>query len=302
VEIQIPQTKATKPNLKHTEEGISMFSPVKMFGGGAIVLVAAILGLGSCTTIDTGQVGVQSQFGQISKAEIPAGVTTKLPMITSIDSYNVRETTLDLNDLTPKAKDNLSLRELDVSVMYEVNSAKVADTVIEFAGQSPYNETLGVYMPGQGIVTRLSREAVYTAVADMESLTIHQRREALSAAIKNALQVSLDRNAPDTFRVTNVAIRAVTTDESIEASIREAVQTQKQLETKVAQEKVAEANARIAITTAKGEAEANRILAQSLTPELLRKQANDAMYALARSGNSSTIVLPSGATPLVQVK
>ena len=279
-----------------------MFSPIKMIGGGVLVLVAAILSLGSCTTIDTGQVGVSSQFGQISKAEIPAGVTTKLPMITSIDSYNVRETTVDLNNLTPKAKDNLSLKELDVSVMYEVNSAKVADTVIEFAGQSPYNEELGVYMPGQGIVARQSREAVYTAVADMESLTIHQKREALAAAIKTHLQNSLNRTAPNTFTVTNITIRAVTTDESIEASIREAVQTQKQLETKAQQEKVAEANARIAITQAKGEAEANRIVAQSLTPELLRKQANDAMYALSKSGNSSTIVLPSGATPLVQVK
>lgn len=279
-----------------------MFSPFKMIGGGAIVLVAAVLGLGSCTTIDTGQVGVQSQFGQISKAEIPAGFTTKLPMVTSIDHYNVRETTVDLNDLTPKAKDNLSLKELDVSIMYEVNSGKVADTVIEFAGQSPYNEDLGVYMPGQGIVTRQSREAVYTAVASMESLTIHQKREALSAAIKNQLQASLDRTAPNTFKVTNITIRAVTTDESIEASIREAVQTQKQLETKAAQEKVAEANARIAITKAKGEAEANRIVAQSLTPELLRKQQTDAMFALAGNGHSSTIVLPQGATPLVQVK
>lgn len=279
-----------------------MFSPVKLIGGGAIVLVAAILGLGSCTTIDTGQVGVQSQFGQISKAEIPAGFTTKMPMITSIDNYNVRESTLDLNDLTPKAKDNLSLQELDVSVMYEVNSAKVADTVIEFAGQSPYNENLGTYMPGQGIVVRHSREAVYTAVASMESLTIHQKREALAAAIKNSLQVSLDKTAPDTFKVTNITIRAVTTDGSIEESIKEAVRAQKELETKAAKEKVAEADARIAVTKAKGEAEANRVLSASLTPELLRKQQTDAMFALAGNGHSSTIVLPQGATPLVQVK
>lgn len=274
----------------------------KLIAGGTVLFVAAMLGMGSCTIIDTGNVGVRTTLGQVDLTEVPAGTAFKAPMVTGISHYNVREATLDLNDMTPKAKDNLSLSDLDLSILYEVNPNKVADIVTEFSGQSPYDDEVGVYMPGQGIVTRLAREAVYGAVSNMESLTIHQRRDLLSANVRDSLQKRLDAVSPGTFRVTNVAIRAVTTDKSIEASIRAAVVAQKELERMGVQEKVAEAQARVAVTTAKGEAESNRVLSASLTNELLRKQQNDAMLEFARRGGTNTVILPSNATPLVSVK
>lgn len=275
---------------------------VRLIAGGVGLFIAALVGMGSCTIIDTGNVGVRTTMGQVDLAEVPAGTAFKAPMVTGIGHYNVREATLDINNLTPKAKDNLSLSDLDISVLYEVNPTRVADIVTEFSGQSPWDGEAGVYMPGQGIVTRLAREAIYGSVSSMESLTIHQRRDLLATTVKESLQRRLDAVAPGTFKVTNVAIRAVTTDPSIEESIRAAVIAQKELERMGVQEKVAEAQARVAVTTARGEAEANRVLAQSLTPELLRKQQNDAMLAFAHKGGSNTVILPSNATPLVNVK
>lgn len=274
---------------------------IGLIGVGVLAVATAFLGLGSCTVIDTGNVGVRTTFGQISSSEVLPGTTIKPPMFTSIDHYNVRETTIDLNNLTPKAKDNLSLDDLDISILYEVNSAKVADTAIRFSGQSPWNDDLNSYQPGQGIVVRQARGAVYSAVSNMDSLTIHQRREALANAVRADLQKQLDLVAPGTFKINNVVVRSVTTDPSIEQSIRNAVIAQKQLEQRAVQERIAQADARIAVTRAEGEAKANNVVSQSLTDSVLRQKQIEALSAFARNGNS-TVVLPSGATPLVQVK
>lgn len=273
----------------------------KIIAGGIGVLFATMLAMGSCTTIDTGNVGVKESFGQIDLQEVPAGFTFKAPMITSIDNYNVRETALDLQNLTPKARDNLSLKDMDVSVFYEVEASRVADIVTDFKGQTPWDDDNGVYLPGRGLVDRFAREAIYDTVSRMESLTIHQKREYVVAEVKNSLQKNLNKIAPGTFRITNVVIRAITTDPSIEESIQKAVQAQKELEQVGVQKEIAEKRAEIAVAQAKGEAEANRVVNSSLTPELLKLKQIDAMNNLARSGNAKTVVMPSGAVPLINV-
>jgi regulator of protease activity HflC (stomatin/prohibitin superfamily) len=273
---------------------------IKLIGGGVGILFAAILALGSCEVIDTGNVGVKTTAGQVDLQEVMPGFTFKAPMITGITEYNVKEASLDLGDLTPKARDNLSLKDLDVSIFYEVEPSKVADIVAGYQGQTLYSEESGAWYPGQGIVVRFAREAIYDAVSKMDSLTIHQRREALVQEIRINLQRKLDKFTPNTFRVTNLVVRAITTDPSIENSIQLAVQAQKDLERKGSELKAAEADAQIALTRAEGEAAANRALNASLTPELLRKMQIDSMEKFARNGNA-TVVLPSGATPLINV-
>ena len=58
----------------------------------------------------------------------------------------------------------------------------------------------------------------------------------------------------------------------------------------------AEAKAQATVEMARGQAEANRILAESLTEPLLR---NAWIEAIKESGNA--IVVPDGSTPFVQV-
>lgn len=260
---------------------------------GVVAFLALCLLMGSCTVIDTGNVGVVTTMGQISKEERQAGITLKLPLVTSIDEYNVREAALDLKNLTPKAKDNLSLKDLDVSIFYEVEPTKAADLVVEYQGQSIYDDENGVYMPGQGIIYRLSREAIYDTVSTLDSLTIHQKRVQLVSEINRRLVKKLDTTAPGTFRVTNIVIRAITTDPSIESSIRAAVQAQKQLEQMEVQTHIAEKEAQIKITEARGIAEANRIINSTLTREYLQHESNEAMMEFAKGNKTSTVVIPS---------
>jgi len=264
------------------------------------IVVLTVL-LGCFSIVSTGNVGVKKTMGQTSIEESTAGLVPKLPFFTSVDEFNVREAVIDFQDLKPKAGDNLSLQDLDVSVFYEVNPSRAADLHIEFLGQTQYDENEGVYLPGYGIVFRQAREAIYDTVSTIDSLTIHQKRDQLTNAIKIRLQRSLDALSPGSFTVTQVALRAVTTDKSIEESIQLAVKAQKDLERTEIQLEIAEKEAEIAVTKATGEAEANRAVSASITPALLRQQYNEALMKFAETG-ANTVVMDGDANGLVNIK
>src|SRR5688572_15381685 len=101
-----------------------------------LVAAAAAMTLlaSACGFIETGHVGVETYLGKVSPVEIQPGFYTAV--IASVAEYNTKETALDFNDLKPKAKDNLSLKDLDVSVFYSVNPGRVSYLVTKYQGQS----------------------------------------------------------------------------------------------------------------------------------------------------------------------
>ena len=84
------------------------------------------------------------------------------------------------------------------------------------------------------------------------------------------------------------------TDPSIEESIRAAVANQKKLEAMAVQTEIANKEADIRVTEARGIAEANRIISGSLTREYLQHEENQALLRFAEKGNTYTVIVPSG--------
>jgi S-adenosylmethionine:tRNA-ribosyltransferase-isomerase (queuine synthetase) len=156
-------------------------------------------------------------------------------------------------------------------------------------------------LPAYNLVFRVARNAAYEEVAKVDSLVMHTRRDELANAMHRNMQEELDSTDPGVFKVTRVVIRAVSTDPSIEESIRTAVSNQKKLEAMEVQTRIAEKEAQIKVTEARGIADSNRIISGSLTREYLQHEANQALLKFAESGNSSTVVVPAGmaVTPLL---
>jgi regulator of protease activity HflC (stomatin/prohibitin superfamily) len=271
-------------------------------GGAAIVIVVVLIVLlfGCLGTIGTGNVGLRTTFGVISEEEVTPGVYIKWPMISKVEEFTTKETPIDLTDLTPKAKDNLSLRDMDVTIYYAAKAAAISILQTKYAAQSPRSGE-GYFLPAYDLVSRVARNTVYEEVARVDSLVMHTRRELLSNAVRENMQRQLDISDPSVFRVTRVVVRSVLTDPSIEESIRAAVSNQKKLEAMQVQTEIAKKEADIKVTEAKGIAESNRIISGSLTREYLQHEANQALLAFAEKGNTNTVVIPSGmsVTPLI---
>lgn len=270
---------------------------------GLVVLVGALALLTSCGTVESGNVGVRTTLGKVNPDEVEPGVYLGLPGISRVQEFSAKEIGLDLNDLTPKARDNLTLRDLDVTVYYRVAGSSIADLYVKYAGQHTRDEGSRVNLPAYALLRRLARNAIYEQASRIDSLVMHTRRDELAAAVSKALQVELDANDKGVFAVTRVVIRSLTTDPAIEKAIQESVAAQKQLETTKQRIAIAEAEAQVEVKKAEGIAKANLIINQSLTREYLQHESNLALHKFAEKGGTTTVVIPANmqTAPLINI-
>jgi len=261
--------------------------------------LAALLGILAVTLlffavvlIESGNVGVKKTLGKVQAEEITPGLSLRIPGITTITEFVGKEIAIDLTDLTPKAADNLSLRDMDVSVFYRAESDQISDLYVKYANAHQYDQESDSYFPAYRLLFREARRAAYETVAQIDSLTMHKKREQIADSIKIRLQETLDANDPGVFQVTRIVIRSVLTDPSIEASIREAVANQKRLEAKQVMVEIERKNAEIEAIRAQGIANANEIINETLTNEYLQHELNLTLQKFAETG-ANTIVVPA---------
>ena len=255
------------------------------------VLVAAFLYF-TVVLIESGNVGVRKTLGKVNPEEVSPGLNFRVPVVTRITEFVGKEIAIDLTDLTPKAADNLSLRDMDVTVFYKAASEQIADLYVKYANAHQYDKESDSYFPAYRLVYREARRAAYETVAEIDSLTMHKKREQIADSIEARLQETLDSNDPGVFEVTRVVIRSVLTDPSIEESIREAVANQKRLEAKQVMVEIERKNAEIEAIRAQGIADANNIINQTLTTEYLQHELNLTLQKFAETG-ANTIVVPA---------
>lgn len=263
---------------------------------GAIGLLFPAVAIGviafmSAYTVETGNVAVERTLGRVDHEERLQGLNFKMPFLTSRQEFSAKEIVIDINDLTPKAADNLSLKDLDVSIYYRVPQDRISELFVKYA-QSAARGSDGIYMPAYGLVVREARSAIYEKVSEIDSLQLHKQREALQSNVLQELQGRLEHSDPGDIIITRVVVRALNTDPSIEAAIRDAVEAEKRLEAKQVQVEIAKKDAEIEVERAKGIAEANAIINQSLTAAYLQHEINTALLRFA-DNESSVVVIPA---------
>ncbi|TLU59474.1 hypothetical protein FE810_16865 [Thalassotalea litorea] len=253
-------------------------------------VIILVIVFSSWFIIDTGHVAVKKTLGTVELEEVSPGLNWKLPIFTKAYEFSAKEIAIDFNDLRPKARDNLRLQDLDVSIFYKVQADKIAETMVKYAAS--YSEGEDALLPAYTIVYREGRDVIYEEVTKIDSLDLHRNRDELRAGISNELQQKLDDKDPGVFTITRVAIRALNTDPTIEAAIQKAVQAQKTLEAKKVEVEIAGKDAEIEIARARGIAEANAIINSSLTPEYLQHELNEALKRFAEN-EGQVVVIPA---------
>ena len=265
-----------------------------------IFVIAIALLLCACSQIDTGNVGVERTLGKVQSEELPPGLY--FTMFKTVDEFTTKEVTVQLADMKPKSQDNLTMSDVDLDVIFKVSPAAMADLFIKYQGDVTRVTKSKDDIVGFNRVLREAREAVYRAIATFPATTMHLKRDEIAEKVRATLQGELDKTDPKAFTITNVNVRSLVTDTALEQSIRARAQVDQQIEAKRKEIELAKAEADRQIAQAEGEAKSNKILAESVTPTLIRLKEIEAMQAFAKDGNS-TIVLPAGgATPLIQLK
>ncbi|CAK0781656.1 Band 7 domain-containing protein [Gammaproteobacteria bacterium] len=269
-------------------------------GALGFLLALGLSNLAGIGSIETGHVGVQKRFGVVSMAAITPGLY--MAPLASVKEFSAKEIAVDINGMTPKASDNLFIRELDLTVYYRVSADWIPAIETKYAGQSVSMQG-AVWAPAYTLVATLARNAAYQEVSKLPSLVVHQQREQIANHIQTLLQHELDANDPHAFAITRVVIRTVITDPAIEASIQQAVANQKRLEAMELQVKIAEQEAQVRLREAQGIARSNEAINNTLTPAYLQHEANQALMEFAKKGGTATVVIPSSmnAAPLINI-
>lgn len=258
-----------------------------------------ISSLSGCEQIDTGNVGIESMWGQVKETTLPPGVYATV--LKSVIEVTAKEVPVELNDLKPKTADNVTMSDVDITVYYKIDPSAAAKLFVKYAGDMSYYAQVG-YALGSGLIKRMSREATYKAIAKLQSSDAHTKRTEIAAEIMSTLQAEVDRDAGKNMLViTNVIVRNLVTDPGLEVSIKEAAKVEFEVRQKKQQLLLAEAEAKRLLVEAEGQAKANKVIAESLSSSLVELRRIEMMHNFAGKG-THTVILPNNATPLIQIK
>ena len=260
--------------------------------------------LTACTTVDTGNVGIEKSFGRVADQALEPG--NYLTIADTVYEVTTKEVNFQVNDLRPKSQDNLTLQDLDVDIYFKTAPGAVRNLFVKYQGDIVQHDEIieggqDVNVVGYNRVLRASREAVYNAISRFPATTMHTRRPEISEEIRRLLQKELDESDKGAFVVTSINVRNLLTDQAIEDAIRRQVQTDQEIARAQKEVELANAQAEVARAKAQGEADANTILARSLTPELMQIRMaeieRDTIVNSAKAGN--TVI--SGVQPMMTV-
>jgi len=248
---------------------------------GAVALVGCVI-LNPFAIINAGERGVVMQFGKVQDTVLDEGIHFKLPLVTQIQPFNVRVQKTGIES-TAGTKD-LQILNMAIALNWHIDPNQV-NKVYQRVG----DESQIVKQIIEPAITEVLKAATPKRTAE----EILKQRSELKAEIDAQLRNRLSNYyiVVDDASLTNIAFSAEFS-KSIEAK-QIAEQQAKEAEyvaLRAKQEAEAEVN------KARGQAEAQRLLRQTLTSELLQKQAIDKW-----NGQFPTVMGSSGALPLINI-
>jgi regulator of protease activity HflC (stomatin/prohibitin superfamily) len=271
-------------------------------------LLLLLVLLSGCTQIDTGNVGIERTLGKVNESALPAGIY--MTMFKTVDEFTTKEVSFQLNDMTPKSKDNLTMQDVDIDIYFKAMPQSIPALYIKYQGDViEYGDLVKGgghdYVMGFNRVSREAREAIYKTISLFDATTMHTKRAEVAESIREILQQQLDANDKASFVITAVNVRNLLTDKAIENAIRQKAETDQAIDKKRKEIELSKAEAERMIVEAQGIARSNQIISESMTPMLkeirLAELLRDTAFSV--SGKPGNVIMLNGnATPLINIK
>jgi regulator of protease activity HflC (stomatin/prohibitin superfamily) len=207
------------------------------------ILGAAILMTG-CTRIETGEVGVRVGFDkQVKPGELLPGSFNQV-LIGDVLTFPVKDVNVVLENMTPVAKDNSTMKDLDAVVVYNINPQNVAE-LYSTKNKSFHAEAKGDTYVMYNYVVQNARNAIYKAARKYEALDMADNRTEMENFIKEEITRNLAEEKLDgSIMINQVMIRNVLPSDTVVESANALVRAKNELKQKEVEVKTAEAESR----------------------------------------------------------
>jgi regulator of protease activity HflC (stomatin/prohibitin superfamily) len=207
------------------------------------VLAAAVLATG-CTRIETGEVGVRVGFDkQVQSGELLPGSFNQV-LIGDVLTFPVKDVNVTLDNMTPVAKDNSTMKDLDAVVVYNINPQQVSE-LYATKNKAFHADFKGDTYVMYNYIVQNARNAIYKAARKYEALDMADNRGEMEKFIQDEIVRNLAEEKLDgTIMISQVLIRNVVPADSVVESANALVRSKNELKQKEVEVKTAEAEAR----------------------------------------------------------
>ena len=248
------------------------------------ILFLAILALAtSCAIIRPGEVGVKQRLGKLSETVLEEGSHMYNPLITKVIRTKIQTENLEIA-LNLPSKEGLNVNS-EISILYSIEKSKVPHLI----------ETVGLSY--EQIIRSVFRSASADVCSRFLAKDMHSGKR---GEIEEEIKVIMSENLEDRGIVVEaVLLKSISLPPGLYNSIEdrlEAEQVALRMQFILEQERL---EAERKIIEAKGNRDAQMILSEGLTDEILKLKSIEAFLKLAESNGSKVIVTDGNSIPFV---
>lgn len=264
-----------------------------------LALAAVALAIGCLYAQDVGEAVVIRNFGgSLAGHTTEAGFHAKAPW-QDVTSWDIRNRLINLYRDNEYKYDNGSYdgatvtvndqsgtkADVDVQVIYSIDADSVEQLYAEYGTQEAYVSNY---------VSNDVRQTVRDCAGNFSTIQLLTDRDAFARSINDALASRWDGKG---VIVESVQVQDVRYAQSITDAYANAQTAEIEKQRALNAQETAKVEAETKKIEAQGEAEANKVLTESLTPEVLQQLYYETLKSVGSSGN--LVLLPEGSTPIV---
>lgn len=237
----------------------------------------------SCAVVRPGEVGIKQKMGTLSEKVHTQGAVFYNPLTSKIVKASIQTNDLELFINLP-SKEGLSINS-QISILYRLEKSKVPDII----------KNLGLSY--EGIISNVFRSASADVCSRFFAKDMHS---GMRATIEEDIKTQMDNIlGAQGIKIESVLMKSIQLPEGLSKSIERKLQAEQdamRMEFVLQQEKL---EAERIIIEAKGTRDAQNILSQGLTKEIIKLRSIEAFMELSKSPNSKVIITDGKAPFLI---
>ncbi len=246
------------------------------------LMLSLIFIIQSCAIIRPGEVGIKQKLGKLSDKVKTQGTIFYNPFTSRVIKASIQTTNLELA-LNLPSKEGLSVNA-QISILYRLEKSKVAEVIKELS------------LDYEPVIANVFRSASADVCSQFYAKDMHS---GMRANIEEAIRVKMENILKKQgILVESVLMKSIQLPAGLASSIEQKLQAEQEamrMEFILQQAKL-EADRKI--IEAKGTRDAQIIMSEGLTDQIIKLKSIEAFNLLSKSSNSKVIVT-NGSTPFL---
>lgn len=236
----------------------------------------------NCAIIRPGEVGVKQKLGRLSTKVNTTGAVFYNPFIAKVIKVSVQTNNLELT-LSLPSKEGLSINS-QISILYKLNQDKVPEII------------RNIGLKYETIISNVFRSASADVCAQYFAKDLHSGlRSEIEKSIKLKMMETLNSQG---IQIDAVLMKSIQLPSGLATSIEQKLQAEQDVMRMEFTLKQAKLEAERKIIEAQGTSDAQKIISEGLTNEIIKIRSIEAFMELSKSPNSK-IIITDGKTPFL---